>query len=305
MPYSLAFFKFKKSLEREIRNYWSIASAAEFSKYLLQGYDPHKRITEVASDNFPFKAVDIRCDDFISQIPIVVEYARENSVVNFITAFEVYLFEILSRIIYLDPNCMSESEMQFRAKDIVDGMNTANFKQWFSFRITDKNIRNKQHSEVIQKIASIAKCDIKPIMKQIEDWNKWTYVRNSVVHTGRKVSSDLSLAWNDRFPNIGSRLNIIDNEMMKVQSLAMTIAKHLDKRINDNVINNEDAFLLIRELFVRKGVVNVGQLKKTLQNNLNFRATDAQVERAISFQRKTNTPINEIDFDGFINEIEI
>ena len=292
-------------MEREIRNYWSISIATEFSNSWLQQFDHQKRITQVSQNIAPFSYVDIKCSNFISQLATVVEYSRENSLVNFITAFEVYLFEILSRAIYLQPEYLKNSEMQFEAKDIVLGIGTDNFKLWFSKKATDKIVRNKQHSEVIRKIAKFGKCDLTSVESAIDEWNKWTYVRNSVVHTGRRVSSDLSNVWPTKFPSIGSRLNIPNNELMKVQTLAMTIAKHIDKRINETVISFHDASLLVRELFVRNGVDNTKQLKRIVQKNLSYKAKNQQIEKALSYQRKTNSPIDEIDFDGFINEIEI
>lgn len=305
MAYSLAFFKFKKSLEREIRNYWSISSTTEFTNSWLQQFDQQKRITEVAQNIAPFSYVDIKCSDFITQLSTVVDYSRENSLVNFITAFEVYLFEILSRIIYLSPDCLSDSGMQFEAKDIVNGIGTTNFKLWFSNRITDKIVRNKQHSEIIQRIAKFGKCDLTPIQAEIEEWNKWTYVRNAIVHTGRRVSTDLNNVWPSKFPSVGSRLNVPNNELMKVQTLAMTIAKHLDNRIVETIIEFEDSGLLSRELFVRNGIEDAKQLKKILQKNLSYRAKKQQIDKVLAFQRRTNSQINEIDFDGFINEVEL
>jgi hypothetical protein len=305
MAYSLAFFKFKKSLEREIRNYWSIAIATEFSNNWLQNLDQQQRITQIAQNVAPFSYVDIKSSDYIKHLPTVVEYSRENALVNFITAFEVYLFEILSRIIYIKPNVLDDSEMKFEAKDIVTGMNTDNFKQWFSNKTTDKTVRNKQHDEIIAKIARIAKCDLTPIINEIKEWNNWTYVRNSIVHSGRRVSTDLKGIWATKFPVVGAKLNIPNNELMKVQTLAMTIAKRLDNRINETIIGFGDASLLSRELFVRKGIDDNKDIKRILQKNLSYKAKKQQIDQALAFQRRSNSAITELDFEGFINEIEL
>lgn len=305
MPYSIAYFKFRKSLEVEIRNYWSIASSIEYSNKWLEQFDQGKKTTEVASNVSPFSYVSIDCGDFIKQMPFVLQFTRENALVNFITAFEVYLFDIHSRIIYLDPSLLEKSESQFAANELIEGMSTGNFKHWFSVKITDKLIRNKQHSEIIKKIASLAKCDIKPIEEKISEWNKWTYVRNAIVHNGRMVSNDLNKIWGEKFPSIGKKINIPSNEIMKLQKMAMTIAKVLDKRANQTIIKFLDAELLIRELFIRHGLTDHNEVAKILHKNFSIFASKAQVDKAISFQKRTNQETNEVDFDAILKYIEI
>ncbi len=304
MSYSLAFFKFRKSIEREIRNYWSVAISADLSDRWLSQFEAEKRITELTENAPPFSYVDIKSSEFTRRLPTAIEYGRENAVVNFITAFEVYLFEILSRIVYINPSALKDSDMKFEAKDIVFGLGSSDFKRWFSDKSTDKTIRNKQHSEIIKRIAKLAKIDLTPINVKIEQWNKWTYVRNSVVHTGRRVSSDLHEIWKARFPTIGANLNILNNELMLVQTVAMAIAKHLDLRVNEEVIEFEDSALLIRELFIREGIEDPNELKRILHRNLSVRATRPQIEKVLGFQRRTNSKIAEIDFDGILSEIE-
>lgn len=44
--YSLAFFKLKKSLEKDVRIFWSLAISQEFAHSTLSTFDLTKRITE-------------------------------------------------------------------------------------------------------------------------------------------------------------------------------------------------------------------------------------------------------------------
>jgi hypothetical protein len=305
MSHSLPFFKFRKSLEREIRSFWSIAVSAEFSKNWLSQFNQDDTINQVAGNIPPFSYVNVGCKDFIEYNHVVLEYARENAVVNFITAFEVYLLEILGRMIYLDSSLVEESKAQIEVKDVVIGIKSGNSKAWLSDKIADKLIRNKQHSESIKKIADLAKCDIKSIQPKIELWNKWTYVRNSIVHTGRRVSHDLQCIWSDRYKNQGDRLEIKNNELMHLQSLALDIAKCIDKVISKNVIKDNDAVLLIREVFVRDGIEDIGMLKRMLYENISFTVKGDLVEKTLSMQRRKNLPVNELNFDSFINDILI
>lgn len=303
MPYSIAFFKFRKSLERDIRSYWTIAVATELSNTFLQQFDQDRRITQVARNVRPFTQVDIPCRVFITHLPIVVEHSRENALVNFITAFEVYLFEILARITYIIPDTLETSDMKFDAKDIVAGLKSKDFKNWFSNKSTDKTVRNKQHFEIVQKISRLTKCDIAPIQNAIDEWNKWTYVRNAIVHNGRRISNDLYIIWRTRFSNVGEPLNIQENEIMRIQSIANQIAMVLDQKAIEVVIGNKDAFLLLRELFIRNGIDDHVALRRIIHRNLRNRISRQNVDQLLAFQRRTNTPITEVDFEAIVNDL--
>lgn len=305
MPYSLSYFKFQKSLEKEIRNYWSTSITVEFSKEWLSQYDTSKTITKIGTNSPPYSYVDISSSEFIQNFPTLIEHARENALVNFITAFEVYLFDSLCRILFLDPSVVDDSGMKFEAKELVQGVQNKNFKKWFAFSYTDKIIRGKQHDEVIRKIGKMCKCDLTPILSKIEEWNRWTYVRNSIVHTGRSVSGDLNRELPVRFPSIGSKLILTNQELMWVQTLSMKIAKHLDNRINQTIIGSHDAALLTRELFIRHGIHDEKHIKRILNSNLDYKAKRVEIEKAISNQRKHPADITEYDFDGIINDVII
>lgn len=157
---------------------------------------------------------------------------------------------------------------------------------------------------MIKKIASLSKCDVKAIEDKISEWNKWTFVRNAIVHNGRMVSTDLNKIWPEKFPVIGKKINIPANELMKLQKMALTIAKVLDKRIHETIIHSSDADLLIRELYIRFGLVDQRRISKILHQNFSIYAKKAQVEKAIAFQKRTNQATNEIDFDSIISYIE-
>lgn len=219
MAYSIAFFKFKKALEREIRNYWTIAASFEFANSLMNSHPPKTLITEIGRNTSPFSYVVVEKEVFQLELPQVLSNARENALVNFVTAFEVYLYEIMARIIYIRPETMDDSELEFSVKHLVQGFNTTDYRLWFSEQIADRLNRGSQHSKLIARIAKMSKCDLKAVNKQLEEWNKWTYVRNSIVHAGRRVSSDLAEIWPDKFPNVGAKISFTGNELMKVKRL--------------------------------------------------------------------------------------
>lgn len=98
---SLAYFKLKKSLERDVRTFWSIAITSQFTLSVLSEFEQSKKITEVAKKGPPYSYVDLSCEEFGKGLRPAIEFSRENAIVNMVTAFEVYLFEIHSRILML------------------------------------------------------------------------------------------------------------------------------------------------------------------------------------------------------------
>ena len=92
-PNSLAYFKFVKTIEEEIRSYWAISSMREFSIVHLHNFGDLSMM-QIGGNKAPFSYIDIPKKEFISFSQFVIENARENALLNFITAFEVYLNEI-------------------------------------------------------------------------------------------------------------------------------------------------------------------------------------------------------------------
>jgi len=89
------------------------------------------------------------------------------------------------------------------------------YTKWFSLKATDKAIRNNQHKDIIERISRYAKYSLKAREREIEDWETWTFVRNAIVHTARRVSADLSQKWNNRYPSEGAPLNLTDKDLLK------------------------------------------------------------------------------------------
>ena len=60
--------------------------------------------------------------------------------VSFITAFEYYLFEILERLIYIDPSLINDSALAIEAKELALIENN-DFHRWLSNKVADKYLR--------------------------------------------------------------------------------------------------------------------------------------------------------------------
>ena len=211
-PTSLAFYKFEKTIEEELRTYWAIMSMAHFSTTYLNEQPNEKFIDDIGGKHPPFSYISIPKAQFLKEQETYKANIRENTFVNIITAFEVYFNDIYTRMIYLKPSITENSGISLTAQQIAPHF-VNNIRLWFAKEITKQKIRNKKHNEMIQIIAQGALCDTKSIKNLIDQWMKFTYIRNSIVHVGRRVSEDLHKIWADRFA-CGQRLNIQDNDIM-------------------------------------------------------------------------------------------
>lgn len=306
VPNSLTYFKFVKTIEEEIRSYWAISTMSEFCIAYLHNFD-NLSLVKIGGNKAPFSYIDIPQSEFISFSKFAIENARENALLNFITSFEVYLNETYERIIFIAPEKLDKNEGQWITKDLVEGIIGNNFKKWFASKMASKTIRNKQYKDILQIIVKLIPYNISPISDKVDLWNKYTYVRNSIVHNGRRVSFDLHNVWPERYPVIGGKLNLTDNDIMHAQKLAFQIARFVEKLILKNIIKYADAVLLIREIFIREGIEDVSHLKRILQKNLSYNhITDQMVQMAIAYQKRHNTqPTEEFDFDSVYNHLSL
>lgn len=297
-PTSLAFYKFEKTIEEEIRTYWAIISMAHFSSIYLTSQPKEKYIDEIGGKYEPFTYISIPIAEFLKTQDIYLNNIRENTLVNIITAFEVYLNDIYTRMIYLNPSIIEKSEISLTAQQIAPHLISKDTRLWFAKEVTKQRIRNKKHDEMIRIIAQGALCDIKSIRDKLDQWMKFTYIRNSIVHVGRRVSEDLQKVWSQRFI-CGQKLNIQNKDIMYAATTALTIAKHLEPRINETCIKDNDAKLLIREVFIREGYSNQTIYKQIIQKVLSYcEIPENFIGKVITAQKNDNgATCEEFDFD--------
>lgn len=285
---SLAFVKFKASLENEIRLFWHILAGQEYAARWLKAL-PTPTISLAAypgDGKNPFSSINISVTEYNNHTSIVQASVRENAIVSFVTAFEYYLFETMKRLIFLDNTLINDSSLAIDVKEIAK-IDQEDLKRWLANKVADKYLRNKTHAEMIKRIDTFSKAGVSHSKKDlIEEWGKWSLVRNSVVHTSRFITSELALAWPERFPRAGDPLRLIDKDIARVHSLALEISVEIDKRAVETIIKDNDAALLARELFVQYGTEDAGAIRLRLNHILQSPLTMEKIKKIISQQKK-------------------
>jgi len=288
MSKTIAFFKFKALLELELRSFWHLLTSLEYAERWLSSLpsQPHRLDLYPGDQGYPFCSISIPPSEFVDEKPMVKSFVHENALVNFVTTFECYLFDLMERLIYVDPNLINDSDIPITAKEIVTIPPSLDTRRWLATKVSNKYLRNKTHSEMIAKLGKLTKSGVSSqLATEIEEWNKWSLVRNSIVHTSRYVTTELSTSWPQRFPTAGAPLNLNSTELGRVPHLALKIATKIDAKAIENVIKRRDSALIIRELFVHRGIERSSELKRVLGNLRPPKFTNPEVEKIVSDQR--------------------
>lgn len=287
MTKSVAFLKFRTLLEQEIRTFWHVLASLEYGERWLTTHNP-ARLALFAGDNrYPFKAINIPPSEFIAEQAEVASHIRENALVSFVTSFECYLSELLERLIYLEPGLLSDSDIQMQAKDIAVAVQGQDMRRWFAARVADKYLRNKAHAAMISRMDTFCKSGVaKQLASELNEWSQWSLVRNSIVHTSRQVTAELSSAWSARFSTPGGSIKLENRELARIPHLAIKLAEAIDTRAVASVIQKQDELLIARELFVQRGIDQPSALKASLASIMRTKSTRIEIERMLSEQRR-------------------
>jgi hypothetical protein len=291
MARSLSYLNFKINLEQEIRNYWHIRCSLIYTERKWQDLGEENwpsRITQQnGDDRSPFKNIDLSPKDFLDNNKFVIEHSRENAIVNFVTAFEVYLSDLTSRLIFLKPSLIKESEIDLDAHHLVKAVESNSTKLWLANYVSDKYLRNNSPKKLISKVAKLAKCGVeKEKEEDVKFWVNVTLLRNAIVHNGRRVTPELSNSWQEEFPTPGRKLNINDRIIVKTHGTALTIAKSIDDRAITTTIKRDDSEALVRDYFIRTGIDEHTTISKFALNTIDVRLERNFIQQSISKQKK-------------------
>lgn len=239
-------------------------------------------------DKNPFKSINIPPSDFIANTPTAQWKIRLNSLVGFVTIFEQYLFDTVERSIYIDPKTVDDSSMPFEAKDLCS-VEPGSLRSWLAAKMADKYLRNKTHTEMMARIDKFCLSGVSK-STNAKEWERWTLVRNSIVHTAGFATKDLVAAWPTKFKRVGDPLVLTDSDLSAAHALALDLAETIDKMAIKNVIKKEDAELLTRELFIQNGISKPSEVRLQLNKILQSTLTDNQIQKVIAKQSKGLLP---------------
>lgn len=298
---SLSLLKFKKNMETEIKTYWYYRTSFEYAARWWNGIPAEERpgkICEYPGDmTVPFKCIDISLEEYLNMKNDVLDAIRGNKIINIVTTFETYLYDALKRAIFIRPDIIKNSEMEFKAKILSKGLESDNFRDWLSEHIVSKYIRNESHKSMIEKIdRMILGGIVNGQASLIKEWVKITTLRNTLVHRGREVSSELSKAWQDRFPVPEVPIVLDDDDIIKTNSVASKLAKKIDEQFIRTTIGFNDARLLCRVLFLKDRTQSESNISMRVSKLLKCGFNKNLANSAVTYQKRTREHIAGFEF---------
>jgi hypothetical protein len=307
MSFTLSFFKFKKSLEQEIRIFWTNQVAFRLSENTFDESLPENlKLTKIWGVASPFSYLDISIPELKEQLKQGKNFTMQNLIVSFTMVFEQFLFDTLRHTIYLQPDLLKNSGMQIELSAISTTLGEkGDLLNWIATTYADRINRKETHIEIYQRIAKLMLRDIKDVQPLLIYWHNVTLLRNAIVHNNRRVTNELSINWPDKFSNEGKSIIIEENLIKVIQKSMLKIAKKIDSIVQLVVVKDADAKLLAREVFVRHGIENPNHIARIIHNNLSYKIDQISIEAALAQQRRENKLTTDIIFDSFFDSIVI
>ncbi|MEI6564543.1 MAG: hypothetical protein WCO42_09600 [bacterium] len=300
---SLAFFKFKLALTAEIHTAHYCWTAFEYSsrwwKEQLKTAN-YGLTTDFPGDSGrPFSSIAVSPTTFIGARREQSEAAvRGNAIINIHTAFETYLSDTTQRAVFLKPMLIKDSGLQIEAGELARVIDTGNVRRYLADLVAEKYLYNKSHKEMVQWIDRQFKCGIENGEKTLfTSWKHWSDIRNALIHAGREVSQQLVSIWPERFGTRKPSPKLDNCDVVSCHTTAYRLAAAMDRQIVRVAVGDQDASLLARELFVRHGITDSGELSRIVDHALSARYSKSKVEHSLALQRRTTAdPCKEFDF---------
>lgn len=287
---SLAFLKFIRRHEGELRSFHFNQVITAYGVRWLQEHasDISGRITSHTGDDCsPFRNIDLPVSAIIALAPQQQHFATHGTVVRLVTVFENFLYDSIQRTVFLDPSCIETFEIKVDAQALAGAITGGTPRAWFAHFVADKLCRSKSPHDLVTRVDKILQAGTSGGLKnELEEYVKWTLVRNAIAHLGGDVTNELAQKWPARFPSAGRSLALTDKDVLRVAYLTRVLAKSLDAGQRAVAGRQEDSKLLAAELFVRHGLADPSALSFEVNKTLSIRMNRTQAEKLLSTVRK-------------------
>ncbi|ELA7158611.1 TPA: hypothetical protein NJ564_004449 [Vibrio parahaemolyticus] len=293
---TIAFNIFKKRLTAEIRSYWYCRTSFEYTK---RWWEENNRVNSYSlttkypgDDTTLFSSIDIPPTEYLSQQEDILWSVRGNTITNIVTAFETYLYYQTKRAIYIAPDLLENSTIEFTAGDISASFALVDQRDWFADKVVSKYIRNNSHKKMIKKIDNLIKGGLTSGESVLIDrWTRKVTLRNALIHNAKLVNTELVEEWPEKFSEVAKPIALTDDDIVKTQYVAYTLAQKLDEQFNRTVVGIEDARLLARVAYLHNKDFTNGEVADIVYKILNYPFTKDHAESAIAYQNRTRERI--------------
>lgn len=292
---TLHFTIFKRRLTAEIRNYWYCRASFEYAirwwaEENRDGQYPYLSHFPGDKKNHIFSSIDIAPSEFVDLRDQVLWGIRCNAVTNIVTAFETFLYYQLKRAIYLKPELIEKSGVEFAAGELASSYASPDHKEWLAEAVVSKYIRNNSHRKMIRKFDVLIKGGVvNGASDLIDRWCRKVTLRNALVHNAKLVTKELVEDWPERFSSTGVPIALDDGDVVRAHHVAYSLAKAIDEQVQRSVIGEEDARTLSRVIFLMYRKTPVGEVADMVFKLINFPCSKDLASSAITYQKKNRS----------------
>lgn len=295
------FVIFKRRLTAEIRNYWYCRTSFEYSaRWWKEGNKvaEYEYITKYPGDSTQvFNSIDIPPTEYVSAKDDVLWSVRGNAITNIVTAFETYLYYQIKRAIYLKPDLIEGSGIQFTAGELASSYSTLDHKDWLAEAVVNKYIRNNSHRKMIKKVDKLIKGGVSNGQAtMIDRWCRKVTLRNALIHNARIVNKELVEEWPEKYTKIGEDIVLEDGDVVRTHHVAYELAKKIDEQFQRAIIEDEDARILARVIYLMDRTKTNGQIAGAVFKILNYPFSKDMADSAIAYQKKSRAYIPDFNF---------
>ena len=207
--------------------------------------------------------------------------ARADALLNVTTEFEHYLFEILERVIYIDPALISESSLPIQAQELA--LISDEVRRALAMKCTDRCLRGKTYADMVVRIHQILNSDISESLRsRLAEWSRLFSAQSRTSELPKLAANDGGKASPSLLQRKGEPLTLTAEAVAHVARLALLIAAGVDECAVAAVLDDHDARLLVKELFVRHPSEKPQDIRTQLDRMLHSRISVADVREIIA-----------------------
>jgi hypothetical protein len=295
--YSLPYIKFIVRHEHELRVHWHSLAALDYARRWLTGLAPADvpvKLADFPGDKrSPFTNVDISPAAYVGHSAGVASSISQRTLVQIVTVFETYIYDAFQRAVFLDPDLVKDSKVSFEASRLASAVRRSDVRAWFAHQMADRYSRSLTHGELISRLAKLAKSGVlQQHGDEYAEWQRWVLVRNSIVHLGGSVSTELAAAWPSKFASEQAPILLVDKDIIRAAHVSRLLSKNLDKRLVQEVIGDQDQALMAQEIFIRSGVSDPKKLSSAISKRSGANMKPSIAAKAIAAQKRGNAMVH-------------
>ncbi len=248
-----------KEFQNEVTEILQLTYANIVSLYVAQNYfkcnlSSDQKILDILPNKFPYSYYNVSKNDFLNKINIFEKSIYQNCMVNLIISIENFCYEALERYYILNIQELNAEESKLSFTEIYAHMQNARLEIVLCKILVERKLRNETTKNMLEKLGRITKNGfVKTLENHIEKIDKYSLVRNCIVHNQSRVSRDLSVKYNSEFGSIDEHINIDHKMCVDLSQTILDIVSEFDALYSKNVIKNYDAIALTKEFFILRG----------------------------------------------------